>query len=319
MASAQNENFRPQAGNEHGGDIASSLKDWAVVQPLVLQSGPPAQIPEAFSHLLEKYSGVEAKDQAALIEACRDEAYALHPYPCIGRYRFITLPLSRHPQYSSVLAKLMADKDSMLLELGSCFAQDLRKLMFDGVAPSQIYGSDLNADFVPVSYKLFKDSEKWPESQYIAPADGLKFTPENPLYKFAGRCDVVHASAIFHLFDYETQLCLARTVALLLKPKKGSFLIGVQGGNVESGSRKFCETSRTEHFLHNAESWAEMWGEVAKRLMCETGRTYKFRCETALKDLTEASLTSELGGMLREANPERRWMTFTVYFDQDVQ
>lgn len=80
------------------------------------------------------------------------------------------------------------------------------------------------------------------------------------------RATAIHAAALFHLFNEDQQAGLARRLAVLLSPRKGSIIFGshvarpVKGLRVESaglgaiGALMFC---------HSDSSWIDLWdGEV---------------------------------------------------------
>ena len=55
----------------------------------------------------------------------RDVAFQVFPYACIGQLHFLNLSLRTHPTYTQLLERLTQGSQT-LLDLGSCFAQDLR-------------------------------------------------------------------------------------------------------------------------------------------------------------------------------------------------
>ena len=70
----------------------------------------------------------------------REKAWQTFPYPCIGKFDFLTLSISIHPCYSRVLATLAApDAQANLLDLGCCFGQDIRKLVHDGAPAINLF------------------------------------------------------------------------------------------------------------------------------------------------------------------------------------
>ena len=67
----------------------------------------------------------------------RDQAWKIHPYPCVGGFRFrfgfLDLSISLNPLYPTVLARLRASSTPQrLLDLGCCFGQDIRRLVANG-------------------------------------------------------------------------------------------------------------------------------------------------------------------------------------------
>lgn len=105
------------------------------------------------------------------------------------------------------------------------------------------------------------------EAQPETPVPSLPtLTSLNPL---RGHVSVIHASAFFHLFSEERQLQLAKSLAGLLSPEPGSFILGVHGGRPEKGER--IESIRPNShgikmFCHSPESWIELWdGQVFQK------------------------------------------------------
>jgi hypothetical protein len=113
----------------------------------------------------------------------RSDAWNHYPYPSIGLFICLDLGLSgddlpkddpSNPSateaisstYSSILQKLK--NGGRFLDVGCMFAQDLRKLVYDGAPPSSVYGTDLRGDYFEYGYKLFRDEAMVPRDQFIA-------------------------------------------------------------------------------------------------------------------------------------------------------
>ena len=86
----------------------------------------------------------------------RDVAFQVFPYACIGQLHFLNLSLRTHPTYTQLLERLTQGSQT-LLDLGSCFAQDLRQLVQDGVPSERLHGVDVDQKFLDLGYKLFLD------------------------------------------------------------------------------------------------------------------------------------------------------------------
>lgn len=223
-------------------------------------------VPAAISRLLAEYSHIPVAQQKEHIKTVRDQAYKSHPYPCLGRWRFLELDLANHPLYhSDVLPALKPDPTQhwKFLDLGCCLAQDVRKLAFDGADISRIYGADLRPEFIDMGYALFRDENKLPRDHFIAPADVLDFSPDTEL---ARKCDgtvgILHATAVFHLFDLPRQKIMANRCLKLLDPKRKRVLVcGGQVGNVTPSVVQGMISGGTR-FRHNEDSWKDMWKEV---------------------------------------------------------
>ncbi|KAL6251451.1 hypothetical protein RBB50_001660 [Rhinocladiella similis] len=231
-------------------------------------------VPTDISALLSSYSGIPLAEQKDHIIRVRDQAYATHPYPCLGRWRFLELDLASHPLYQSdVLAPLTpksdhaGDYDSWIfLDLGTCLGQDIRKLIYDGADPSRIYGADLKPEFIDTGYALFRDADKLPrDKHFIAPANVFDESPSTELAtKCDGKVGILHVSAVFHLFDLPSQKAMARRCLRLLDPRRGRVLLcGGQVGNVNPGEAARL-TIKGTRFRHDEGSWREMWEGVVR-------------------------------------------------------
>jgi SAM-dependent methyltransferase len=148
------------------------------------------------------------------------------------------------------------------LDLGCAFAQDLRRLVADGVDSRQCYGSDLLLDLINLGYELFHDRDTL-KSEFIA-AD--IFDLESPLKQIHGNIDIINASSFFHLFSRDEQLQIARQCVKIMRPKAGSLLVGRHRAQVVGGDTtgNFGPSSK---YWHSAESWTQFWAEIA----AETG------------------------------------------------
>jgi hypothetical protein len=92
------------------------------------------------------------------------------------------------------------------------------------------------------------------------PADLKILTSLTPLQ---GHISVIHASFLFHLFDEEKQLALAKQLAALLSPEPGSIMFGLHGGLDNKGMQ--LSYSGRQMFCHSPESWIELWDGVVFR------------------------------------------------------
>jgi len=235
-------------------------------------------IPAKMAELLEQYSGIPAGHaQVEHVRRLRDRAYQAYRYPCLGLYRFLGLALSNHPLYeghvlpllrgetrsSTKVATPVGTTSRTFLDLGTCLGQDMRKLIFDGVPMESVYGADILAEFVDIGYDLFGDEERLPRSHFVAPAD--IFDDSSPLQELDGRVDIVHANSVFHLFSWDDQVKAAKRVIKLLRPEKGSLILGSQIAHVEPGevSSRPGRPSNTM-YRHDEKSWERFWTSVGQ-------------------------------------------------------
>lgn len=214
--------------------------------------------------VLEKYSKIPAEQVVPHVCAVRDKGWKIHSYPCIGQFRFTDLSLGKAPQYAEVLARVKGGE--RLLDAGCCFAQDLRRLVYDGAPSENLYGTDLLPEFFELGYELFGDRDTLRATLF--PAD--IFGASARLDALDGTVDIIHASSFFHLFQLEPQREIARRFVRLLKPKPGSLVLGRHMGNETAG-----ETAQLRGdgrlFRHDLESWRLMWSEIGR----ETGTRWR--------------------------------------------
>ncbi|KAI0932444.1 hypothetical protein AcW1_000430 [Taiwanofungus camphoratus] len=231
------------------------------------------------------------RDDGALkqhIVNVQTDAYEVHPYPCIRRFAFTKLKISRLPAYGKLLKLGKERKGAIFLDIGCCFGNDVRKAVADGFPVEGAIASDLRPEFWELGHKLFNSTpETFPvpflpgdafDAHFLKPVPPFYSFPEMPapalsalttLNPLLGHVSAIHASSFFHLFDEPQQLQLARSLAGLLSPEPGSLIFGSHGGGSEKGYR--VETGEpslrgASMFCHSPESWAELWdGEVFKK------------------------------------------------------
>ena len=190
-------------------------------------------------------------------------AWEIFPWPCIGEFWFISLGLSLHPSYQSLLTRLRSPSTpERFLDLGTCLGQDLRKLVFDGVPVQSVYGSDVFSDFERVSHELFHDADTF-KDRFIG-ASIFDEDTDNALVKTKGTWDVISIVKFLHIFDWATQIRACKIILKLLSRKPGSMVIGAQTGSTEPGEQlvKPPFVAEGEHrsvFQQSAETFTEMW------------------------------------------------------------
>ncbi|KAH9891081.1 hypothetical protein C8Q73DRAFT_792509 [Cubamyces lactineus] len=255
-----------------------------------------AQVPldeEAYSLRVEEedlrfmraQTGITDEELKKHILQMQAEAYQVFPYPCIRRFVFVRSTLLRILGYERLLKLGKERKGAILLDIGCCFGNDVRRASADGFPVKQIVASDLHA-----GHKLFRTTNKTFPPKFIPgdvfdpahikvvpplylpityPAPDLStLTSLNPLH---GRVSAIHISAFFHLFNEEKQLHIARALAGLLSAEPGSMVIGLHAIATEKGTKveHFGEgeaASDITVFYHSPESWVEIWdGQVFEK------------------------------------------------------
>ncbi|KAI0735566.1 hypothetical protein C8Q76DRAFT_765975 [Earliella scabrosa] len=259
---------------------------------------------------MKTQTGIEdAEELKKHIINVQTEAYAIHPYPCIRRFGFLQFKLSRLPVYRQLLSLGKERKGAILLDIGCCFGNDIRKAVADGFPMEGAIGSDLHGEYWELGHKLFKSTpETFPvpfvagdvfDPAHLETVPPFYAPPETPvpqlttltsLNPLRGHVSAIHASLFFHLFDEEKQLQLARALAGLLSPEPGSMIVGAHGGRPEKGFRVEALRPKSDGgqmFCHCPESWVELWdGQVFKK---GTVKASAFLHEIERKDLLPSS------------------------------
>ncbi|KAF6228818.1 hypothetical protein HO173_011666 [Letharia columbiana] len=219
------------------------------------------KINEPIKKLLQEYSHIPQETTVGHVLELRDRAFAIFPYACIGQLRFLNLSLRTHPAYPQILHRLTSTPNTTLLDLGCCFAQDLRQLVLDGVASDRLYGIDVDRKFIDLGYDLFLDRSTL-DSHFLT-VDALGPSAAQDLAGVNAKIDIVWAASFFHLFPRPRQLAVAKTVVALLKPVPGSMLLGRQLGSVKPGEYDVMKDGRWQ-FRHDVQSWTEFWEEMGR-------------------------------------------------------
>jgi SAM-dependent methyltransferase len=203
--------------------------------------------------------------------------------------------ISLSPSYPTILQRLNTGNENFL-DLGCCFGQEIRRLVYDGAPSSHLYGVDLRPEFFALGYKLFRDSSTL-QSTFIA-AD--VFDPSSPLKDLEGRIDILYAGSFLHLFDYEQQVKVCKRIIETLRARKGSVVLGRQVGSVIAGEKVHRTNEAQSMFRHNEESFRKMWVEVGEA----TGS--KWRVEVEMFEVERRSINETHG-------PDGRAIKFSVW------
>ncbi|KAK6335712.1 hypothetical protein TWF730_003090 [Orbilia blumenaviensis] len=220
--------------------------------------------------IFENYSQIPTGQIAAHIVKIREKAWGIYPYPCIGSFRFLDFAITESPTFNTALAKLKSG--GKYLDLGCCFAQDLRALAYAGIPSENLYGADLQSGFIDLSYELFKDGETLKSTFFKGDIfDLATFTPirgdtsDPALFeKIKGEIDIISARSFLHLFSPGQEFKAACQIVEILKNEPGSIIMGRQVGSFTPGVESISLGKR-EVFRHNAETWTEFWTRVGEK------------------------------------------------------
>ncbi|KAL8833987.1 MAG: hypothetical protein Q9170_003989 [Blastenia crenularia] len=232
-------------------------------------------------HLLETYSGIKPEDVILHLHEIRDRAWSFQKYPCIGQWVFLLPRMPSLPWYKDILDRIKAG--SSILDIGCCFAQDLRFLAADGAPTANMYATDITPDFWGLSYDLFRDKAFF-DARFIT-ADVLGSMPW--LGQLETNIDIFLVNQVFHLFDAARQLVMAKNIVAL--SQSNSWVVGWQIGSIngaalpvrtETGGETGSAGSDTKLF-HNDATWRELWQQVGQETNTE------WSVETRMQALSE--------------------------------
>lgn len=212
-----------------------------------------------FRALLEHYSHVPPGDVVQHVVDTRNAAWQVHPYPCLGQFRFLELNLAhRGDLYPRLLEELTTQADSRFLDIGCCLGQDLRKLIYDGVPPERVAGAELNGAFVALGYELFRDKEALAGKTAIVSANILEdpSSPTSPLYPLVGQFSAVQLGMLLHLFTWEEQITAFRHTLALLRGQPGDRIFGQATGHLDGTPTASVGARAT--FKHNADTFTRL-------------------------------------------------------------
>lgn len=230
-----------------------------------------SQIPQETRALLESYSKIPPDEVFDHVVKVRDEAWQIFPYPCIGQFRFLEPSFAELDEYDEVVARLRSGQT--FLDMACCFGQTIRQLVASGAPAENILGCDLEAEFIEMGYRLYRDRETLQTRFLVADV----FDAESELTRLKGQVDMVYAGSFFHLWGYEKQVKVSKVVAALLRAVPGSMILGRQVGALTAAEK----TSATgTMYRHSVESFKRMWASIGDEL------GIKFKVNAKLKTLS---------------------------------
>lgn len=171
--------------------------------------------------------------------------------------------------YPRIVERLKAG--GKLLDLGCCLAQDIRKLVVDGVPAENLYGAEYEAPFIDVGYDLFKDRDTL--KSHFMQADVLDPTPDTQLNRLNGSIDVIHLGMVLHVFDREEQLVALERCVKILKPEPGTLIVGQAVGHADGKLSPAHEGKFS--YKHSDETFRELIEDLEKT----TGARFRVKAE----------------------------------------
>lgn len=196
-----------------------------------------------------------------------------------------------------------------LIDVGTCFGQDLRKLAYDGVPPNQLLGSDVLAAFEAIGQAFFRDSARFAGRFKAADI----FAVERSAPELLGAHDVVTATMVLHSFDWATQALACKSLIALARGRGSWIMGGLSAGAPARAGEHWLEPPfvpagvRKNVYRHDRESFVRLWQEVGRELGVELDVFADYEAGAS-----EARRAAEEGGASFFGAAELRLLWFRV-------
>ena len=150
-----------------------------------------------------------------------------------------------------------------MLDLGCGFAQDVRQVLVDGCPVENVYGVDLEAQFIDLGFELFLDEDRTSglRERFLV-ADILSTDGKSALDGLDGGIEIVNASQFFHLFGWASQVKIGKRLVRLTAKRKGCLIVGYQCGLSEAREILDTPTKDGKQYMHSPESLQRLWDEI---------------------------------------------------------
>lgn len=173
------------------------------------------------------------------------------------------------PFWPRVLERLRADPSSGFLDAGCCFGQEIRFLADQGIAGEQLFGRDLEQVFIDPGYRLFRDTDRLKASFAVGDlnADEATFDDGEIFQKLHDKIDIVFASSLFHMWDWDTQFKVATRLVKICRPKSGVMTAGRQMGSTKGDHYTMAGMKdNAVHYQHDPETMERFRGAVGEAI-----------------------------------------------------
>jgi len=214
----------------------------------------------------------------------------IHVYRCISILSYLSPKASTYPIYNDVItqAKLLGP-EMKILDIGTCFGQEARGLIVDGLLPECVHVTDLHDFYWNAGIRLFDESNSTFSVSKVNTFFGNLATPfttptvSNANDIVSGKKDMFHAvlcMAILHVLTYEESIHMLTRIHYILKSD------GVVFGHCV-GSSIACQWGRTptesgQRWLHDRNTLESILQSCGFREISVTQKEH--RSVTALEE-----------------------------------
>lgn len=232
---------------------------WTLLQSY---SNMPSNEIEAHLRIIVGYLQFSSMCMVTDLHLQRERGWNIFPYGCIGRWTFLDCTITSSPEYSNILARIRSG--AVFLDAGCAFGYVLRQLASDGAPAANLVGIDLRQGFLDLGYELFKDRDTF-EGRLLA--GDLLSPSDDSLDEMDGKIDIIHAAALFHLFDWEDQVTLGiRLVKFFKADADKAMVVGRQIGTLYPSDRAtYKDHGGPGWYRHNLETWQDLWDEIGDK------------------------------------------------------
>ncbi|KAL9097811.1 MAG: hypothetical protein Q9165_000137 [Trypethelium subeluteriae] len=198
------------------------------------------------------------------------------------------LPLN--PAYPFILERVR-NEGAKFIDVGCFIGQDMRRLVFDGCPPSNLFGCDIVNQW-DVGFEFYRDKDrpfgknvKYIEDDMLHPKmkeqsneERLSGDVDMRLMDLKGQMDIINAALVLHHWDWDDQVAVCKNLVMLSKGPESMIVgcqIGSTGKNVMEPHCEECPYGTFQTYWHNPETWKRMWAVIAE----ETGTRWEAKAE----------------------------------------
>ena len=218
-----------------------------------------------------------------------------------------------------ILPRLKAGQS--LLDLGSCLGQDLRRCIYDGAPPENLYASDLFPEYEQLAHDFFRDEDRLPCGHFFAEdilTDNDSFS-YGPLMTTLGpgQTDIIAITMFLHVFNYANQLKVATRILRLLSHKPGSLVVGSQAGAENAGEIDLkppfvAEGEKRTVYRHNPQTFEHLWQQAGRAAGVPLKVSAVFQAPTAFAKNVDSAFSSDLGNQVKNRATAPRRLYFSI-------